>query len=356
MRTRFFAVAAVALALALPSLAEDRYLPIAGSVGSFRTDARIVNPTNAEITVNAQLLPICTLAADGSTSCPATPAVVFPVTVPARSQKVLDDVVATTLNSTGLAGIRLTTDDKEFTATARIYAQTQTGTLGQFLTATEPVDGLTRGIVQQLKSNSAFRTNIGLLNPNGTATDVTLFLHGASGVVATRTINLQGLAVIGPTNVTALFSSIPAGTDLSDFWVAFQASQKIVVYGSVVDNATTDPTYVEAVEDSGADSIISGPTTRTFDVLAKRFQYDVTPGGKITAKVGDTVVLRIHASDFSHGFFMPGFVDSFTINNNGTVFERTFTVTQAGNFPYFCTNSACGIGHTEMDGLMEVTE
>lgn len=349
------------IAVVLPFLfvaaafASDVFIPIAGTVNNFHTDARIVNPEDQTITVGAQLLPICALNADGSTSCPASTAVVQSITLAPRSMKVLDDIVSNTLNSSGLAGIRLTSSsaNDDFTATARIYAQTPLGTLGQFLTASEQSDGLIKGIIQQLKSNNDFRTNIGMLNPNSTSTSVTLFLHGATGVVAKRTINLQGFAVIGPTAVGALFSNIPAGTDLSDFWVAFQATQKIIAYGSVVDNATTDPTYVDAIEDIGIDSATSGPSTLTFDVAAHSFAYTITPGGKITAKVGDTVVLQLHTTDTTHGFQMPGFVDA--VNLTHTAIERRFTVTSAGTFPFFCSFPSCGSGHSSMEGEMVVS-
>lgn len=350
---RRFLKAAVVIAAVMPfsAQAKELFIPVAGSVGNFKTDARIVNPTSAQITVNAQLVPTCGVNPDGSTSCPASTQVVVPIVVPARQMKVLDDVIARTMNSSGLAGLRLSTESADFTATARIFADTGNGTLGQFVTASQASEGLTKGILQQLKSNASFRTNVGMMNPNNTEANVTMFVHSGATLVKSKSFKLQPFAVIQPVNVTALYG-IGSGVDLSDFWVSFESTQKIIAYGSVVDNQTTDPTYVAAVPDSGTDAQPAGPQTRTFDVTARDFTYTVTPGGKIVANAGDTVVLRLTSAQGTHGFQLSPFIGATTLTQ-GTTIERTFQVPVAGEFTYFCT-VVCGGGHFEMDGLMTV--
>ena len=99
---------------------------IAGSVGSFRTDARIfVNPSfTSDITVNASFLPA------GNVSNAAV--VPKAITIPKRKMVVYDDVVASLFATTGLGAIRLVSDG-DFVATQRVYAVTADGTLGQFV-------------------------------------------------------------------------------------------------------------------------------------------------------------------------------------------------------------------------------
>lgn len=325
--------------------AKDVYLPIVGSVGVFRTDARVVNPSGTkDISITATFFP-----AQGQAGSQTT----VTVTVPKRQQKVYDDVVASLFTQTGLGAIKLSSPD-DFVATARIYATAAAGTLGQFEQGVDATSAKNKGLIPQLKSTGSsgqtgtFRTNIGFVNTAGSVASVTLRLYDKNNaVVNTQSVSIPANGVLGPTNYFAAASG-----DFTDAWASYESDQPLIAYGSVVDNGSTDPTFIQGVEDTGG--AVSQPVTRTYEVVARTWRFDITPGGAITANVGDTVVLRLRSGDVPHGFQMPGFVDTALTLGSSTV-ERTFVVTSAGTFEYFCTVSTCGAGHDTMTGTMVVT-
>lgn len=112
-----------ALAFLVPvAEAGDVYVPIAGSVGVFRTDARVFNPSYTKaITVQAYLLPTGNIDNAGVTP--------ISFEVAARQMKVFDDVVSSLFGATGLAGLRFSSED-DFAVAARIYARRLHGEQG----------------------------------------------------------------------------------------------------------------------------------------------------------------------------------------------------------------------------------
>lgn len=218
--------------------------PSAGTVGVFHTDVFLLNPsTTADIDVTARFFPSGNVSNGGVAAEPGVP-----ITIPRRQMRVLRDVT-TLFNATQLGAISLSSDS-EFAANSRIYAATSAGTLGQSFAA-EPSSAATLdGALLQLRFTPAFRTNIGAVNVANVPTTVTWHLHDSgSAVVSTVSSTMQPYAVIAPTNVVAFFNA--SDFDLSDSWVSFTATNPIFAYGSVVDNATTDPTAVPAQRDPG---------------------------------------------------------------------------------------------------------
>lgn len=223
--------------------ASDAILAISGSVGVFRSDMRVFNPSyTKDIQVQAYLLPAGNI--DNTGVQPTT------ILVPKRQMVVYDDVVASLFHGGGLAAIRLKSDD-DFAATQRIYADTGGGTLGQFLHAVDIAAAKRQGLMLQLKISAAFRTNIGVVNPSAAPATVTWRVYGRTNAAVGngRTDTLQPFAVIAPQSVAAYFNT--GAADLSDGWISFTSDRPIIAYASVVDNATTDPTYVEMLEDVG---------------------------------------------------------------------------------------------------------
>lgn len=345
-------VAIVVLLAALPLQAAEVYLPIAGSVGVFRTDARVFNPSFTEtIEVQASLLPAGNV--DNSGVAPVQ------VTLAPREMKVYDDVVASLFNASGLGGIRFSSTS-DLGATARIYADGAQGTLGQFVVGVPVESALTRGLLLQLKSSPAFRTNVGVLNTSAVSdASVTFRLSDrTSSEVATAVVNVKPRGVVPPTAIAQLFPNVTA--DLSDCWVSFESDIPVVAYGSVVDNLTTDPTFVPAIRDTGVRPPV--PTVKEFRIAAFRFDYTVTPtggspqGDQFVVSRGDQVRLILTADDngdgFGHGFFMSPYVNDRVLRpGQETVIE--FTASQTGNFTFFCT-VICGEGHASMSGRMTV--
>ncbi len=340
---------------------KEIYFPIAGSVsnlGVFKTDVRIFNPSNTtDITVQAFLLPV------GNHDNSAAAA--HNVTVPKRQMLVLNDVV-TQFGGTDLAAIRLTSTD-DFVATERVYVQQSAtsscniaGTLGQDVPAIDATTTANKqGVLLQLRTTTAFRTNIGAVNPGTVAANVTFKLYDKNNaLVSTGTaITMPPKGVIAPTNMTSGFFFSPGSADLSDAWVGYTSDQPVITYASVVDNATLDPTFIAMAADSGS-STTSTPSTHTFSVTTRSFAIDISPDPAGVVKSGDTVVLNIIGRDTTHGleFDTPAGQQIFNVASiaPGQSIQKTFVATSEGTYNYFCTRPTCGGGHGSMFGQMVV--
>ena len=336
-------------ALAFP---KDVFLSIGGSVGVFRTDMRIFNPSSTkDIQVQAYLLPIG--GGDNSGVQPKT------ITVPKRQQMVFDDVVTSLFQSSGLAGIRLSSTD-DFVATQRIYAGTSSGTLGQFVGGVDAASAKKNGLLIQLKANGSFRTNIGMVNPNGAAASTTWRLYDKNNALVgtAKSVTLAPYAVISPQEMRGYLVGPGDTSDLSDAWIGYTSDQPIVAYASVVDNGTTDPTYIPAAEDSNPPAASTTPpsTNKILSVVEHNNHIDVTGADLLLA--GDVVTVRVQVFDGQHGFELldpagHDVIPSHGGTNPGTTYEETFTVTKNGTYSYFCTNTLCG-AHDGMFGTFTI--
>ena len=85
------------------------------------------------------------------------------------------------------------------------------------------------------------------------------------------------------------------------------------------------------------------------DVVASRYAY-APPN--ITAKVGDTLVLRITSSDVTHGLAIEGLHAGVEIPPGETV-ELRVKLTSEGVFTLYCT-VFCGTGHPQHKGTLTV--
>jgi len=93
--------------------------------------------------------------------------------------------------------------------------------------------------------------------------------------------------------------------------------------------------------------------TRTFTIVAHQFNYTITPS-PFTVNLGDTVVLNATSSDVRHGLVMERYVLKSLVLDKGKNVTTTFVADQLGQFLFLCDQSACGVGHAEMDGLFRV--
>ena len=356
MRVRTVVVLFVVL-LASSLSAKDVYLSVGGSANGFFTDARIVNPSfTKDITITARYLP----AGNGDNSNVATKDIV----VPKRSQVVYDDVVNSLFGGgPALGAIRLTSED-DFIATQRIYADRRTapqaGTLGQFVPGLDAAAAIKKGIVPQMKAGQSalgtFRTNWGGANPNPVVANIDFTLYDKNNTVAgTNRLTVQPFGVISPTNINGYFGN--PDRDLSDTWMSFESDQPVFIYGSIVDNGSTDPTFVTAIADSGvAPPPPPPPDPVVVTVVARDFNFTMTQSRPIRA--GDQVRFRISQTEGVHGFRIGEpdgdlLFELFALPED-TPAERLVTLPAAGEYTFVCTNSGCGSGHFAMVGSVQV--
>lgn len=345
------------LAFATSAFAKDVYLSIGGSVGNFRTDARIWNPSfTKDITIAARYLP-AGLDNDNSGIVPVN------ITVPKRSMAIYDDVVQSLFGGgAALGAVRLTSDD-DFVATQRIYADesatAKNGTLGQFVPGLEVSTALRKGVLIQLKSNGArgtkgtFRTNWGGVNPNATVATIKFTLYDRTNAVAgTNTLTLQPFGVFAPTEISGFFGS--PNRDLSNAWISFTSDQPVFLYASILDNGSEDPTFITASEDTGVEPVV--PQQKTVNIAAQNWSFIVTPSAPLAA--GDQVRFVITSIEDRHGFTLFSPTGQILINlasfDAGQTIERVVTLPSNGNYAFVCAFASCGIGHSDMNGAFNV--
>lgn len=217
------------------------FIPVVGKVQganrtNFVTDLRVINTGAVTANVTLDFFP-------QSPAGHASPAVSKLVTVAPGEQKVLNDVVGTTLGlSSGLGGLRITSD-QSIVASARIINDLRAegaGTAGFALPAQS--EGRTSATIMFLSNDVDFRTNIGYFNPSASSVTATLSARRSSdgAVLGTTTITIPAYAMVQQPVFSLLSSVSEADRIQTDFYVTWSSTAPLFVYGAVTDNKTGD--------------------------------------------------------------------------------------------------------------------
>lgn len=91
--------------------------------------------------------------------------------------------------------------------------------------------------------------------------------------------------------------------------------------------------------------------TLELEMIARNWEFVPST---IEVKVGQPVTLKVMSIDNPHGIAIPAFDIQERLEPNEEVVV-TFTPDTAGSFPFFCS-VACGSGHRNMKGVVEVVE
>ena len=91
------------------------------------------------------------------------------------------------------------------------------------------------------------------------------------------------------------------------------------------------------------------PATREFIIKASQFAYDP---GQITVNPGDTVTIKLVATDVVHGLYIDGYGLSVTADPGQTA-TLSFIAGKPGSFRLRC-NVTCGAMHPFMIGKLNV--
>ena len=352
------AVVLFSVVVATSAFAKDVYLSISGKANGFFTDASVFNPSfDKDITVTARYLPAGGVDNHPNNSGVATK----PLTIPKRSQVVFDDAVQSMFGGglPALGAIRLTSED-DFVATQRIYAdklaQRQAGTLGQFVPGLDASSAKVKGVVIQLKSgadtlgtfNTNWRTNWGAVNPNATAASVKMKLYDKTNTAAgtEKTFTLQPFGVLQPIEVRGFFGAATT-IDLSDAWFSYESDQPLLVWGSIVDNGSEDPTFATAFEDSGVAP--PAPQLATMTIVAEDFEFNTMVTGTLKAGQQVRFLLSKVAGSGAHGIrITDGNLNTLIETDlEATPIERIVTLSSSGQYFFVCTNSLCDKGSGE---------
>ncbi len=222
----------------VPGMAE---LP--NRVNNFHSDMRIFNGGTTSVPVTLTYYP------QGG----GTPLTAAPRNVRAGEVLVLDNVLPSLFNATNTGGsvVVTTPSDSSLVTTGRTYTEVAGGgTYGQFIPGVTPKEGTGVGErplqLMQLENSAAFRSNIGLAELTGNSVTVRLRLHMADSTTTPVTEftlapnefrQLAAVAALNPGKQTynaRLEIEVIGGTG------------RVTAYGSVIDNQSSDPTYVPA--------------------------------------------------------------------------------------------------------------
>ena len=231
-----------------PSLSANRFvLPgmadFATSVSNFHSDIRIYNASAIPVNATATFYP----QGNGQP-------IAQNISIAAGEIKVYNNVLPTLFGATGTGGaiVVTTPSSTPLIVSGRTYSNDgmSGGTFGQFIPAVTPADGIGLGDsplqVLQLEQSTNFRSNLGLneLTGNPVTVNVALILPDSKTSPSTD-VPLAANQFLQLNSVIASLN--PGSTYNARITVAVTSGTgRVTAYGSVIDNLTSDPTYVPA--------------------------------------------------------------------------------------------------------------
>lgn len=219
---------------------------------NFVTDVRVFNPSYTSKAV--ALIEFFPASLTGNVNAAASK----PIEIPARGEAVLDDVNGSNhLNAPGLLGALRVTSQNQLAVTSNIYNDQRSngkGTFGQFVPALQRGSLLRRGVLPHISNSSAtdsgFRTNIGVFNPNQSSVLVRAELRTADGTL----LGAQNLTVPGLAQQQFPLSLLATGVDLNAagaMTISYDASAPVLGYAAVNDNVSGDSIFIVGQPDPG---------------------------------------------------------------------------------------------------------
>lgn len=214
----------------------------------FHSDVRLLNAGTTSATVAATFYD---QASARSVQAP-------PFTIAPKSQAAFDNILGTLFGMTLAAGAF---GPIRFDSTGPIHVSSSVNnvnacgsgsTSGQWLPGIDVKDALTSGVLPQLavsqNAASGYRSNLVVMNPGSSDATATVQVWGGGGVLLS-TGTIGPLAANGfiqvPLDSAQVFPGVAGRTD-SNLWVEFSSSQPVLVFASVINNASGDPFAIVA--------------------------------------------------------------------------------------------------------------
>lgn len=91
---------------------------------------------------------------------------------------------------------------------------------------------------------------------------------------------------------------------------------------------------------------------RAVDVDVKRYDYTPGTGSPLNVTLGETVLIRVHGKDVTHGFAIVDHDVNIEVPPGQTI-EVLLKADKAGDFMIYCT-VFCGTGHPQHKGTLHV--
>ncbi|MEJ5166091.1 MAG: GPI anchored serine-threonine rich family protein [Thermoanaerobaculia bacterium] len=205
----------------------------------WRTDLSIFNPNNSEASISMKFL---TAGQDNTNSeC------IFAGNISGRSSIQFNDIVLSLFSKNpGVGGIAIYSTLSGTNVMSRTYNQSQSGTYGQAIPGRQESYGIATGktgILIQLHQNSDYRTNIGFLNITSSQAELRVNLYDENGNnLGTLNYSLKPYEQFQENQIFKKVTSDNVKNGRVEITVL---SGKVLAYGSVVDNLSGDPSYIE---------------------------------------------------------------------------------------------------------------
>jgi subtilisin-like proprotein convertase family protein len=319
-----------------------------GALGTaWQTDVRLFNGSS----VTANVTAIFTHSGDEGWNHFAA----VKLSIAPRQVMTLDDVVAATMQTSGVGQLEFLGDTDALVVTSRTFTRANGGTYGQFIPAVSTSESSSIAFVTRIQASSNFRTNIGFAETAGGSgtVRVTLFDGGTGSIVSQ-----QDLAILPFGQLQ--FPAAGASLMTAELRVV-SGDARIVAYSSVIDNGSGDPIYVPAAAPRAgtfAAPVINQPGVNSLwhsDIFvssssdsAESFQLtytDAVTGERIIKQSGVGAHEVLAFADVVASFFgrtgLGSVVAELPANLAAT--SRTFTATRDGTYGQFIPLSPVGL-------------
>jgi len=241
---KFITAAAIAL-LPIAASAATFIVPAAGSASGangsqWKSELTLHNSGPQELTASIKYQ-------TGTTTSDA-----ISVAVPARSTKSLDDIVKTSFHREGTIGaLIITVDDRDAIRLAlgsRTYNQSESGEFGQDIPAVNTANASVAGDVNVLTGPSSaanYRFNFGLVSVAASTVHWEV-LRADGTIAATKDVTYAANEHVQYNDGVHAFLGVDAKDN--DAVQATVTTGRAIFYGSAVNGATGDPTFVPGVK------------------------------------------------------------------------------------------------------------
>lgn len=180
--------------------------------------------------------------------------------------------------------------------TSRTFTTGANGTYGQSVPEVRPAQLEKTLFVTGMQNNSAFRTNVGLVNRGPSPVTTTLTLYSRTGsTIASKNISIAA----GSFQQNALWGYFPEiqgqSHDALTLRITSTLDDAVSAYASVIDNVTQDPIYIQAVPAPNGGSLIVPAVGRAPGMNGTFWRSDVTLFNPDTDAM--TVTLRYNGTN-----------------------------------------------------------
>lgn len=124
-----------------------------------------------------------------------------------------------------------------------------------------------------------------------------------------------------------------------------------ILIGAGCERAVTTNKAAQTISNTNSIDTNTTVAVKEFEMTVKQWEFNPST---ITVSQGDKVKLNINSIDVDHGFAISEFGVNETLSSGQTTTVE-FTADKVGTYTFFCSVQ-CGVGHSNMQGQLEVEE